>query len=157
MKQALEEQRFLQDKLDQVQQMKAAAGIDHNAPTPYQVPQARSVPTYEHQAPTPSKSQVGNDLGYKMAMKDYSRDPYVNEWQAPLDGAQMSSVALQAQGHQLPPRPKPVIKPTPYGVSIIQDPTMMDNKQYASGNNRGSLREIHLNSIHGQAKVEQQF
>jgi hypothetical protein len=96
LKAAIEEQKLVQRELDQAIKMK--------------------------QQTTPSM----NDMSYKMGMKDYARDPYVNEWQAPNEVAHMSSVALQAQGHQLPPRPKQVIKPNPYGVSITQDPSMMN-------------------------------
>lgn len=64
-------------------------------------------------------------LDQKYRMKDFSQEDPTG-WVDPRAG-KFSSVALQAQGHQLPPRPKPKIQPYPQGLSIIQDPAYMNN------------------------------
>lgn len=70
----------------------------------------------------------------------------------------MSSVALQAQGHTLPPRSKPPLQKVPYGVSIIQDPAYMGQQKPPTGQQRsGSIRDIRQNNIHAQRSLESNF
>ena len=73
----------------------------------------------------------------------------------------MSSVALQAQGYSLPPRPNQPPQKYPYGVSITQDPAFMGINMSAHQTNKrgGSIREVRErgSNIHGQNRVEHQF
>eukprot|EP00356_Strombidium_inclinatum_P001393 CAMPEP_0170512472 /NCGR_PEP_ID=MMETSP0208-20121228/66871_1 /TAXON_ID=197538 /ORGANISM="Strombidium inclinatum, Strain S3" /LENGTH=197 /DNA_ID=CAMNT_0010796105 /DNA_START=1057 /DNA_END=1647 /DNA_ORIENTATION=+ len=103
---------------------------------------------------------------YHMNAKDYSKDPYVKEWSVPahLQGPSagmadepLSSVALQAQGYQVPQKPRPPLKRAVYGVSITQDPALMEYNVFEGKNQQKSLRDIRLNSIHGQRNVENVF
>lgn len=54
-----------------------------------------------------SKSIAQDALDHKYRMKDFSQEDPTG-WIDPR-AAKLSSVAMQAQGHQLPPRPKPKI------------------------------------------------
>lgn len=71
---------------------------------------------------------------------------------------QFSSVALQAQGHQLPPLPKPKIQPYPKGLSIIQDPNYMNSmNEMGQQPQRRSVRSLRNNNIEDQRRIENQF
>lgn len=89
------------------------------------------------------------------SVKDYGKDVNVNGWQEP--GVVQSSVALQAQGYQLPPRSRPAVQKFPLGVSITQDPQFMDSPTRAAPKRAASIREQFPNNVHSQARFENDF
>ena len=96
-------------------------------------------------------------MAAKIAAKDYSRDPYHNDWMDP-EARGVSTVAMQAQGMRLPPQPAQQIQPYPMGVSIIQDPHFMnDPSGPVRGSDRRSLRDIKPNSNALQLKFEDSY
>lgn len=101
------------------------------------------------------KELDGAALQQKHQAKDFSRDPQRLDWADPSSG-QFSRAALLAQGHQLPPLPRPRVQPYPKHVSLIQDPQFMEH-QADSQAQRRSLRELRPSRIDSQRMVENQF
>ena len=92
-----------------------------------------------------------------VSTKNYSKDSNTLGWQQKGAGptSHMSSVALQAQGFQLPQQAKAVVQPYPVGLSHTQDPRFM-NQSYGKNEHIRNEKEKRSH-VGGQKAVEDSF
>ena len=111
-------------------------------------------PMPQSQPKVSQQENEGNSQFGMVSTKNYSKDSNTLGWQQKGAGP-MSSVALQAQGFQLPQQARAPIQPYPVGLSHTQDPRFM-NQTYGK-NEQIRLEKEKRSHVGGQKAVEDNF